>query len=353
MNISDIAKMAGVSPATVSRVLNGNARVKESTRQKVEEIIGNSNYSPNQIARNLSNGCNRNVAYFAPDVENPFFSKILHGITGMANTLNYNIFMIGTDEDPELEHRKLMDINRSEFCGVIITPVAEDDAATAAALKELSQSGLPIVLIDRDIQNGHYDGVFSDDENGAYEAVKLLICEGNRKIALISGPPASRPGRKRKEGYLKALHEYGIPVRDDYIINGGFKEDITYEAMKKLMALDDPPDSFFSSNNQSAKGVLRYLKENHIEIGRDVTLVTFDDIPELVYAGIDITVVDRPVMEMGSEAMRLLDRRLQGRRGPNPEKGIGDDVIQRSIVKTSLIVRGSERIQRRKAKGKK
>ncbi len=339
MNIYDIAKEAGVSPTTVSRVLNGNKNVKDATRKKVLKVIEGKKYVPNMIARNLSVGESQNVAFLVPDIENPFFNKILHGITDQALVYNYNVFMFGTDENSDREHRVLESLKAEMMKGLIIIPVCETDTITVGKLKNFEKQGVPVVLIDRDVKNANFDGVFSEDIEGAYEAVECLIQEGHKKVAIISGPETSRPGHDRLKGYKKALDSYKIEINPDYIVYGNFREEESYQAMKKLMELKNPPTGIFLTNNMAILGCLRYLKETGKKLCRDVCLVGFDDIIELTYTDIHLTVVTRPVYEMGCEAMELLERRFESKQEATAEKM----VIRRNSVKTWLVKRGSEK----------
>lgn len=342
MNIYDIAKESGVSTSTVSRVLNGNKNVKEETREKVLKVIRGKNYVPNAIARNLSSGESQNIAFLVPDIENPFFSKVLHGITDKATESNYNVFMYGTDENTEREHRILDSLKEEMIKGLIIIPVSEIDRETAFRLNKFESKGIPVVLIDRDIRGAGFDGVFSEDVEGSCEAVELLIQEGHKKIAIITGPDTSRPGHNRLKGYKKALENHKIQINPEYIINGEFLEDESYNAMKSLMELKDPPTAVFSSNNMTTIGCLRYLKENNMKLVEDISLVGFDDIKELEYTDISLTVVTRPVYEMGCEVMDLLKQRFQNKQNLSEDKM----VTRRNSVKTWLIKRGSEKYKK-------
>ena len=249
MNIYDIAKKANVSPATVSRVLNGNQSVREKTRKKVQQIIDESNYVPNSLARSLSVGDIRNIAFLAPDIENSFFSKILHGLSDTASQYDYNVFMYGTNDDLEVEHRMLEGIRKEMVKGVVLIPVTDNDEKTIELLKELEKNQIPVVLLDRDIRGENFDGVYSDDCQGAKDAVNCLIEEGHKKIAIVTGDENTRPGRERLKGYRKALKEAGIEEKPEYIVNGHFKENMSYKVCQKLMELPDPPTAIFSSNN--------------------------------------------------------------------------------------------------------
>lgn len=341
MNIYDVAKESGVSPATVSRVLNGNKNVKESTREKVLKVIEGANYVPNALARNLSVGESQNIAFLVPDIENPFFSKILHGITDKALDYDYNVFMFGTDESSKREHKILDSIKTEMIKGLIIIPVSEHDEETKERLNLFEEQGVPVVLVDRDISGSSFDGVFSEDARGVYQAIECLIQEGHREIGIITGPDTSRPGHERLKGYKKALETYDIKLNPNYVVNGFFREEESYQAMKNLMELDHPPTAVFASNNMTTLGCLKYMKEKCLKLTKDVSLVGFDDIKELEYTDTHLTVVTRPVYEMGCEAMGLLESRFQSK--GNSEEG--QMVIHRNLVKTWLIKRGSEKKQ--------
>ncbi|SHK45503.1 LacI family DNA-binding transcriptional regulator [Hespellia stercorisuis] len=339
MNIYDIAKEAGVSASTVSRVLNGNKNVKKETREKIQKVINGKNYVPNALARNLSVGVSQNIAFLVPDIENPFFGKILHGISDRAKEYNYNIFMFGTDECPDREHQILSSLQIEMMRGLIIIPVSENDSITEEMLENFEEKGVPVILIDRDIMGSKFDGVFSEDEEGSYGAVECLIKEGHKKIATITGPETSRPGHNRLKGYKRALEANGIAIRPEYIICGEFNEEKSYKAMKKLMERKDPPTAIFSCNNMTTLGCLKYLSERDMKLSRDISLVGFDDIRELQYTNIKLSVVSRPVYDMGCEAMELLERRFEAIQNGSKER----TVKRRNYVQTSLILRGSEK----------
>ena len=319
MNIYDIAKKANVSPATVSRVLNGNQSVREKTRKKVQQIIDESNYVPNSLARSLSVGDIRNIAFLAPDIENSFFSKILHGLSDTASQYDYNVFMYGTNDDLEVEHRMLEGIRKEMVKGVVLIPVTDNDEKTIELLKELEKNQIPVVLLDRDIRGENFDGVYSDDCQGAKDAVNCLIEEGHKKIAIVTGDENTRPGRERLKGYRKALKEAGIEEKPEYIVNGHFKENMSYKVCQKLMELPDPP----------------------IRIGKDISLVGFDEIHELTYTELELTVVDRPIYEMGCAALELFEMSVR-----SMEEGRNKVLKHTSLVETKLIRRGSEMLKK-------
>ena len=178
MTISEIAAKAGVSAATVSRVLNGKGHVKDSTRQQILHVIRQNEYVPSEIARGLSKSDSNNIGVFVTDIENPFFSKAVRGIAEKADLYGYNVFLFNTDEDPEKEHRYLQTVLGLRIKGLIISPVFETDDETRLRLQRMQERGVPVVLLDRDIRGLPLDGVFSEDEEGAYQAVRSLILAG-------------------------------------------------------------------------------------------------------------------------------------------------------------------------------
>ena len=339
MNIYDVAREAGVSPATVSRVINNKGNVKESTRDKVLKVIQGVDYKPNPIARDLSMGESRNVAFLVPDIENSFFAKILHGISDCAIDKDYNVFMYGTDDDLEREHKILDNLRTGMIRGLIITPISGKDKGTLKRLKCFEEEGIPVVLVDRDMKDYKFDGVFSNDVEGAYEVVECLLKEGHNKIGIITGPEVSKPGHDRYEGYIKALKDNQIKVQDKYIARGDFKEEVSYQAMKKLMEQEDPPTAVFTSNNMTTLGCLRYMQEKGLRLKKDVSLVCFDKIQELEYGNIFLTSVLRPVYDMGYEAMHILEKRFEDKE----KMGNGRYIIRRHSVNTWIEKQGSEK----------
>lgn len=336
MNIREIAKRAGVSSATISRVLNNSGYVKEETRQKVLEAVREHNYVPSAIARSLSIQDSLCIGIIIPDIENEFFSKVISGISEEAETLPYNIMYLGTNETLSKEHDFLDVVQSQRLKGVIITPISESDPYTRERLLQLEESGIPVVLVDRDVRGAQFDGVFVDNQAGAYEGVTELIRAGHRRIAIITGPDTSKPGRDRYAGYLQAMEDNGIPIREEYIACGDFKIAKAYECTKKLLELSDPPSAIFPSNNQSTLGCLKCLTEKGIRLGEDISLLGFDDIDALKMIDYRLSVVDRDARQQGKEALRLLMECFADSK--NRQRG------KRITIPYKVILRGSEKL---------
>ena len=237
MTISEIAEKAGVSSATVSRVINGKGHVKESTRKLILDIIRQNEYVPSEIARGLSKSDSNNIGVFVADIENAFFYKAVRGMIEQADLYGYNVFLFDTDEDIDKQHRYLQTVMGLRIKGLIITPVLESNDETRTRLKKMQEKGIPVVLLDRDVSGLELDGVFSEDEEGAYQAVRALIQAGHRDIAIITGPEYTRPGRMRTAGYMRAMREFNIPVREEYVQIGDFRTENSFECTNVLMDL--------------------------------------------------------------------------------------------------------------------
>lgn len=341
MNIYDIAKEANVSPATVSRVINNSGKVKLETRERVLRIINSEGFIPNVTARNLSIGQSKMLAFIVPDIENEFFSKILHGLSQEAHLRGYNVLMFGTEETPQLEHKILEALKGQMISGIILIPVQDEDAVTAKLLSDFQEKNIPIVLVDRG-RPDIYDCVFTADKEGAYEAVSSLINEGHTRIGIIRGPISSRPGLQRFLGYKEALFDNGLSFSDELIADGNFNIEDSYKAMKKLFEQEHPPTAIFTCNNKSTIGCLQYMKEKGLELCRDLSMVVFDDIELLAYTNIQLTAVTRTVTEIGAQAIRILASRIEGQ-----QLGGSELYSIQHIIKTHVVYRGSEKIMKK------
>ena len=260
-NIYEIAREAGVSIATVSRVINHSNAVSEKSYRRVMDAVRKFNYVPNSTARSLSTSTSTSIGVVIPDINNPFFSLLLEGITRVADERGYHVLLFNTAENTDREHQVLQTMREHRLRGIIITPVSEQDPDTMKRLHNFETLGIPVVLLDREVDSQFFDRVVTDDERGVYAAVSELIRVGPRRIAIITGPEASRPGRERLRGYYRALREHGLPVTPAYIRKGDFMVDCAYEQTLALCAMQEPPTAVFSSNNMTTYGCLKAFNE--------------------------------------------------------------------------------------------
>ncbi|MBR4308174.1 MAG: LacI family DNA-binding transcriptional regulator, partial [Oscillospiraceae bacterium] len=305
-NIYEIAKEAGVSIATVSRVMNRSANVSEKSAKRVLEAVKKLNYVPNSMARSLSTSMSTSIGVVVPDIDNPFFSKVLQGVTSVADAHGYQVLLYSTDEDPVKEQKILHSMREHRLRGLLMIPVSEDSVETLAQLQDFADRSIPVVLLDREVEDRRFDRVITQDEDGVYCAVCSLISAGHKRISIITGPQHTRTGKLRLQGYERAMAEHSLPVREEYVRYGDFRVQRAYEEALALCSLPEPPTAIFSSNNMTTYGCLRAFQQLGLEVGKDISLIGFDDIEALNWLNYNLSVVCRDVAGMGRRAMELL-----------------------------------------------
>jgi DNA-binding LacI/PurR family transcriptional regulator len=323
-SIQDVAQRAGVSTATVSRFIRGQ-RVRSETaiREAIEEL----GYWPTAAARSLRSGVHYAIAVVVPDVTNPFFAALVKGIESVFRPGPYSVFLANTEESSEIEDAVLADIVR-RVDGIILAPATEQDETPL----RVREAGIPVVFVDRELSGGEFDSVTVDNFGGAHAAVTHLLSLGHERIALISGPLNTTPGRARHEGAMAALEAQGIEIPPEYRKVGDFRESGGHDSMLQLLALLQRPTAVFCANNFMTIGALKALSSMRVEVPDDMSIVGFDDLDLATLLSPPLTVVDRPTVEQGILAAHLLQTRLTDRRAGTP---------QRVVLPTRLIPRGS------------
>ncbi|MBE3580653.1 MAG: LacI family DNA-binding transcriptional regulator [Thermoanaerobacteraceae bacterium] len=324
--IYDVAKAAGVSIATVSRVINGYPFVAEKTREKVLQAMRELNYAPNLLAAALMKKNTYTVGLLIPDISNPFFAEITRGAEDTANKFGFNIIICNTDNDPEKESKYVNLLLQKSVDGIIF--------ATSEIVNQniimLKEKEFPIVLIAREVEGVEVDAVLADNFQGAYEGVKYLISLGHRTIAFIGEPLNIKSTRERQAGYEKALKEAGLPVKDELIITGLKTLEDSFRVVKAFYPRTRP-SAFFAANDVLAIGVLRALKELGVGIPRDVSVLGFDNTIFAAIAEPPLSSVAQPMRQMGKMAMMRLINRIRNR----------EDVAKKIVLPTKLVLRSS------------
>lgn len=336
MKIKDIAQKAGVSIATVSRVVNGSGYVKEETKELVLKILHELDYTRDYVSKKALKHKSDIIGVVIPDITNPFFGEVIKGINKVADSEKLNFILCDTDENVDKEISYLEMLKEHNIRGLIITPATDQNEFNRKFLEQLDNMGVPIVLLDRDIKFSHFDAVFLDSIKGAYEAVEALIKEGHEKIAIIAGPTTSKPGRDRVNGYQKALGMNNIPEDERYMFYGDFRMESGYNLTKKILNMKDPPSAIFVSNNMMTIGCIKALFEMNLKVPQDISIVGFDDIDMFNVMNLNISAVSRPTSLMGEAAMKILMERLN-------EETEDNDIIKKIILPPTLILRGSEK----------
>jgi DNA-binding LacI/PurR family transcriptional regulator len=304
--MKDVAKLAEVSVATVSRVLNNDPRVSSELRYRVLGAVEELNYQRDRIARTLRVQISQIIGLIISDIRNPFFTSVVRGVEDVAYENGYTLLLCNSDEDPDKE-RLYIDIMLAErVAGVIISPTAEKGNYSSVLLK----AGVPVVAIDRRMRDLEVDTVVVQNVGGAYQAVSHLIKLGHHRIGFIGGPSRTTTGRERLEGYEKALIEYQIELDQRLIKTGDFKLHSGYQMTCELLEMDDPPTAVFTCNNLTTLGALNCIHEKGLSIPRDIAIVGFDDMPWATSLNPPLTAVTQPTYEMGCTAANLLLQRI-------------------------------------------
>lgn len=300
--IADVAKKANVSVATVSRVINAQGGVRKTTEEKIVEAIKELNYVRNAVARSMVRKETKTIAVIIPDICNPFFSEVVAGIERKAIEKNYFTMLSSSNESKKIERKIVQHIIERGVDGVVVTTADE----SGEQLRPLFDLNIPVVAVDRVVQNHQVDTVIIGNREGAYEAVRHLISEGHEKIAIITGPQNTTPGYERYNGYVKALREFGLEVRDEWVGDGDFREGSGYDITQRFYKLDEPPTAIFSSNNLMSIGALKAIQDLNWKLGEDISFLGFDDIEIATFTRPQITTVSRPMKQLGEVAFQLL-----------------------------------------------
>ncbi len=313
VTVRDVAAHAGVSRATVSRVLNNNPTVDAALRERVVEAVRELGYQPNRMARRLRSQTSSVIGLIVSDIQNPYFISIIKGVEDVAYAHQMSIILCNSDEDPAKEQMYLRVMAAERVAGLVIVPSQNSDAHNLA---QLQQMGIPVILLDRFMPDVEMDVVKVDNERGAYDAVLHLAVLGRRRIAIITGVLSLTTGRERYSGYQMALASSGLPHDLSLVKEGDFKAESGYRLTRELLTSTPPPDALFVSNNMMTLGALRALREMAVRVPQQIALVGFDDMPWSGDLYSPLTAVSQPTYELGTEAVNLLLRRLANPASP-------------------------------------
>ncbi|HEY0071275.1 MAG TPA: LacI family DNA-binding transcriptional regulator [Chloroflexia bacterium] len=308
-NIHDVARHAGVSISTVSRVLNGNARVNSDVKKRVEAAVEALAYQPNSAARSLRTNRSRIIGLLISDIQNPFFMGLIRGVEDEALRHEYSLILCNSNESPQREQQYLDVLYAERVAGAIIVPTREQ--LGEEVLRRFQERRIPIVAADRRVKDKSIDAVLVDNVRGAREAVTHLIANGYRRIGVIAGPTGITTGRERLEGYRQALQDAGIPHEPLLERSGTFKVESGQELADELLDLTPAIDALFVGNNLMTLGALKAIQARNLRVPEDLALVGYDDIQWAELGSVSLTTVVQPVYELGSAAALRLFQRLQ------------------------------------------
>ena len=306
--IRDVARLADVSIATASRVMNGKRTVKEALRLRVTRATEALDYHPDSVARSLKVRRTKTVGVVVPDVSNPFFPEIMRGMEDVARRSGYSILFCNSNEDEGLERSHLSMLFSRRVDGVVIAP-----ANPYAVRDRLTRQRIPFVLCDRVPPNFPGAGVTTDNFEASRHAVRYLIELGHERIAIVIITAHMAPTVDRLKGFRQALKEEHLAVREDYIRGvdiADFSPQSAYQCGLELMRLPDPPTAIFCASNRVTLGLMRALGELRIPCPERVSILGFDDFDWAAYTNPPLTSVAQPTYEIGKQAMQLLVRKM-------------------------------------------
>ncbi len=304
--IVDVAKVAGVSKATVSRVLSGNAEyMRPQTRERVLTAIEQLNYRPSNVARSLTSKRTYTAGILVSDVGNPFYPEVIYGVEDVALNHNYNIFLCNTSYDLQRGLTLIHSLADKQVDGLLIMSSSMSDEWVL----ELTQRNIPAVILDWDIDDS-IEGVLGlievDFEVGISAAVQHLVELGHQSLAHISGPLNLRTSRLRQNAFLQAAATHGIPADQTVIIESDLRIEGGRDALNHLLTLPQPPTAVFAANDLMAMGVVRAARASGLQVPQDLSVVGLDDIWLVADMEPPLTTVALPRYEIGSLAMQML-----------------------------------------------
>ena len=315
VTIKDVARASGVSPMTVSRVINSSDRVSPETRQRVEQAIADLGYIPSRLARGLIRQKTGTFALIVPDVANPFFTLIVRGAEDVARRAGYRIILCDTRADLTIEREVIEEMLAHRVDGIAIAPVSD---RSKPHLQRLAAYGVEFVLIDRTVSGVESDVVLGDSTGGARRLVEHLISLGHRRIGFITESDEVSTARDRREGYEAALEAAGIEVDPSLIVRATADPAGGLEGMQPLLDLAEPPTAVFTVNNLVAVGAIEAVRAAKLEVPDDVAIVCFDDIEHASRLFPFLTVMAQPAETLGTLGTQLLLERIEGRAPTQP-----------------------------------
>ncbi len=319
--ILDIAAQAGVSPMTVSRVVNESGYVSAEVRAKVQRIVAELNYHPNGLARSLKRQSTQVVGLLLPDIANPFSAELATSMQTALLDKGYSSFITTSERSNKREQTALRALFEHRVDGVIVA--TRETKMGNELLRVLIERGLPMVLVGRTFNHPLVDRVTADHWKGGYEIVEHLLAQGHRRIGFVGATLTNGAGLRRFQGYLDALRENGIPIQKTLIVGPEQADGPSYstqadgyEGMKKLLALKQPPTAVFARNDYTAIGAMLAATDAGLKIPDDLAVAGFDNVPLSAYCAPPLTTVDQMTTVQGKRAAELLLERLSSNSSP-------------------------------------
>ena len=325
--IKQVADLAGVSTATVSRVLDDSSGVSQELIDRVRSAVRTLDYRPNRAARNLRKRVAQTIGVVISDIQNPFFTSVVRGIEKVLVEADFILLLCNSDEDPKREKIHLSTLKSEGVAGIILASTRSD----AESYHQLLNSRTPLVGIDRTPEQLSMDVVSVTNNRGANNAVSHLADMGHRRIALICGPRQLSTARERYLGYEEAVRSRQLAQSDEVVRFSDFRQSGGYDSMQSLLDLPEPPTAVLVANNLMTLGALQAIHERNLVIPDQIAVVGFDDVPWATSLQPPLTAVAQPTYELGIAAAQLLLDRLH-----EPDRP-----FRHVVLETQLMIRAS------------
>ncbi len=329
--MKDIAEDLGVSLMTVSKAIRNHRDISEKTRERVLKRMRELNYQPDWIARSMVTGRTYLVGLVLPDLMHSFFAEVAKGVARKLQPLGYHVVISNTEEDGEIERRQLGALVNRKTDGMIIASAQHH--GRKEPFQALERRKIPFVLIDRVLPGTQANYVGANDDDLGDLAASHLIDQGCRRVAHIRGP-AVTTGTGRLRGYRRALKRHGMDLRDEYIVSGQYGDRTGYEAMRRLLAVDPPPDGVFCYNDPVAAGALTAILEAGLRVPEDIAVIGAGNVHYSDLLRVPLSTVDQGSLAMGETAADLLAKCMAAKTAPEP---------RRIFIPATLVVRASSR----------
>ncbi len=324
VSIKDVARLAGVSITTVSRVINKHPTVQNKNRKAILDVIKQLKFQPSVYAQRLAGGRNNVIALVIPRYEGIYYSfyalELIRGIGTLCAELKLDFLLHLTDTVSALNLRSVGGIIFADIIG------------NRAQVEDVLNQGIPCVVINNYVEDLEVSCIAIDNKSGAQEVVEYLISLGHKKIAHITGDIVTQAAELRFEGYKQALEKSNIEIRQDYILKTDYSRGQARQAAEQLIRMPDPPTAVFVASDSMALEVMTVVRENGLEVPRDLSIVGFDDNPSGLYGPVALTTIRQPLISMAQEGLKELNRLMKA--GSNPE-------LNKVILPVDLVVRES------------
>lgn len=334
ISIKFISEKSGFAPSTVSRVMNGNAReyrISEETEEKILKVAKKYDYRANPVAVNLRVKKSHTIGLVIPTLENPFFVNLTSLLNRELAKMGYNIILTESYDDVNTEGEMIDQLLERNVDGLLIIPSEEADQ-NAKTIKEAFDNGLPILCIDRYLNNSSIPYIITDNEKAAYDGAEFLIDRGHEQIACIQGLKNATPTIDRNRGFKNAIADHGL---DPFYIGGdAFSVECGYREALKIIDDIGIPDAIFAMSSTIALGVMEAVEERGLDIPEDISLIGFDDNIFLDYLSTPLTTIAQPIHQISELAVNALIDHIDGKIDLKnwESKMLNTKIIQRKSV---------------------